>query len=185
MAYQLLFVCLGNICRSPSAENIANHLIQKADLTGKIVCDSAGTSSYHLGSPPDRRMNAAATKRGIKLEGRARQFTPLDFEKFDLILAMDRQNYQDILYLDCKFFNVKWFKNIVIGTQFQPLQFVLAGGLCRKHNYRDMAGTLIIFEFFTQCHTIHPGHHYVRNDDIRHGRLRFFQSFNTIPGFND
>ncbi|AFZ33760.1 protein tyrosine phosphatase [Stanieria cyanosphaera PCC 7437] len=100
MAYKLLFVCLGNICRSPSAENITNHLIQEAGLVGKIVCDSAGTSSYHIGSPPDRRMTAAATKRGIKLQGRARQFQPLDFEKFDLILAMDKQNYQDILYLD-------------------------------------------------------------------------------------
>jgi protein-tyrosine phosphatase len=100
MAYKLLFVCLGNICRSPSAENITNHLIQEAGLTGKIVCDSAGTSSYHIGSPPDRRMNMAASKRGIKLEGRARQFKPFDFEKFDLILAMDKQNYQDILYLD-------------------------------------------------------------------------------------
>jgi protein-tyrosine phosphatase len=100
MAYKLLFVCLGNICRSPSAENITNHLIQEAGLVGKIICDSAGTSSYHIGSPPDRRMTAAATKRGIKLQGRARQFQPLDFEKFDLILAMDKQNYQDILYLD-------------------------------------------------------------------------------------
>jgi len=98
--YKLLFVCLGNICRSPSAENIMRHLIEKEGLSDKIVCDSAGTASYHLGEPPDRRMKAAAEKRGIKLEGKARQFQPSDFEKYDLILAMDRDNYWSLVSLD-------------------------------------------------------------------------------------
>jgi protein-tyrosine phosphatase len=100
MTYKLLFVCLGNICRSPSAENIMNQTIERADLQDKIVCDSAGTSSYHIGAAPDRRMNVAAQKQGITLLGRARQLQPSDLERFDLILAMDRENYQDILYLD-------------------------------------------------------------------------------------
>ncbi|NER22373.1 MAG: low molecular weight phosphotyrosine protein phosphatase [Symploca sp. SIO1B1] len=100
MPYKLLFVCLGNICRSPSAENIMNHLIEEAGLSDSIVCDSAGTSSYHIGSSPDRRMAAAAKNRGIILKGQARQFQQSDFEAFDLILAMDRDNYQDILFLD-------------------------------------------------------------------------------------
>lgn len=101
MPYKLLFVCLGNICRSPSAENIMNHLIEQAGLSDSILCDSAGTSSYHVGSPPDRRMSAAAaTKLGIKLRGRARQFQKSDFQDFDLILAMDRENYENILTLD-------------------------------------------------------------------------------------
>ncbi|WP_100900465.1 low molecular weight protein-tyrosine-phosphatase [Nostoc flagelliforme] len=101
MAYKLLFVCLGNICRSPSAENIMNHLIEQAGLSEHILCDSAGTSSYHVGSPPDRRMSAAAaTKLGIKLRGRARQFQKSDFQDFDLILAMDQENYENILTLD-------------------------------------------------------------------------------------
>ena len=100
MTYKLLFVCLGNICRSPSAENIMNHLISEADLTDKIVCDSAGTSGYHVGAPPDRRMNAAAIARGIELQGKSRKLTPSDLQQFDLILAMDRENYQDIVYLD-------------------------------------------------------------------------------------
>ncbi|MDZ8034243.1 MAG: low molecular weight protein-tyrosine-phosphatase [Nostoc sp. DedQUE08] len=101
MPYKLLFVCLGNICRSPSAENIMNHLIEQAGLSEHILCDSAGTSSYHVGSPPDRRMSAAAaTKLGIKLRGRARQFEKSDFQDFDLILAMDRENYDNILTLD-------------------------------------------------------------------------------------
>ncbi|MDF5710056.1 MAG: low molecular weight phosphotyrosine protein phosphatase [Nostoc sp. S4] len=101
MSYKLLFVCLGNICRSPSAENIMNHLIEQADLREHILCDSAGTSSYHIGNPPDRRMSAAAAiKLGIKLRGQARQFEKSDFQHFDLILAMDRENYEDILTLD-------------------------------------------------------------------------------------
>lgn len=98
--YKLLFVCLGNICRSPSAENIMRYLIEKEGLSDQIVCDSAGTASYHLGEPPDRRMKAAAEKRGIKLEGKARQFQPSDFEKYDLILAMDRDNYWSLVSLD-------------------------------------------------------------------------------------
>ncbi|MCY7278728.1 MAG: low molecular weight phosphotyrosine protein phosphatase [Phormidesmis sp. CAN_BIN44] len=97
---KLLFVCLGNICRSPSAENIMNHLIRQAGLENKIQCDSAGTSSYHIGSAPDRRMNVAAKLRGIELVGHARQFTKADFEEFDLILAMDRENYENICALD-------------------------------------------------------------------------------------
>ncbi|MFO8038142.1 MAG: low molecular weight protein-tyrosine-phosphatase [Sodalinema sp.] len=100
MAYHLLFVCLGNICRSPSAENIMRHLVAEAGLEDKIVCDSAGTSSYHIGSPPDARMRSAAKKRGIQLVGQARQFIPADFEQFDLILAMDRENYAGIMALD-------------------------------------------------------------------------------------
>jgi protein-tyrosine phosphatase len=100
MAYKLLFVCLGNICRSPSAENIMTHLLDQRGLSSQIRCDSAGTSSYHIGSPPDRRMTAAALQRGIAMRGQARQFKRTDFEQFDLILAMDDENYEDILALD-------------------------------------------------------------------------------------
>lgn len=98
--YKLLFVCLGNICRSPSAEGIMNHLIREQQLGDQIQCDSAGTSSYHIGSAPDRRMTAAAKRQGIVLAGQARQFEAEDFERFDLILAMDKENYQNILRLD-------------------------------------------------------------------------------------
>jgi protein-tyrosine phosphatase len=97
---KLLFVCLGNICRSPSAENIMNYLIEQKGLQNQIVCDSAGTASYHIGKPADRRMAAAAQRRGIPLLGSARQFSPIDFEKFNLILAMDQANYEDIVALD-------------------------------------------------------------------------------------
>jgi protein-tyrosine phosphatase len=98
--YKLLFVCLGNICRSPSAENIMRHLIEQAGLDHQIQCDSAGTSSYHIGSPPDRRMTAAAKLQGIDLVGQARQFEAADLATFDLILAMDRDNYETIQLCD-------------------------------------------------------------------------------------
>ena len=96
---KLLFVCLGNICRSPSAENIMNHLIAEARID-EIECDSAGTSDYHISHPPDRRMVTAANKRNIPMSGYSRQFTRADFTNFDLILAMDRENYDNILALD-------------------------------------------------------------------------------------
>ncbi len=97
---KILFVCLGNICRSPAAENIMNDLIKKANLGDRLSCDSAGTAGYHIGSPPDARMSAAGLRRGITFQGKARQFTRADFSDFDLILAMDRENYRDILRLD-------------------------------------------------------------------------------------
>ncbi|MGB3311675.1 MAG: low molecular weight protein-tyrosine-phosphatase [Nodosilinea sp.] len=100
MTTRLLFVCLGNICRSPSAENIMNHLIAQRQLGDRVVCDSAGTASYHVGSCPDRRMTQAAKTKGIDLIGQARQFDVTDFDRFDYILAMDQQNYRDIMALD-------------------------------------------------------------------------------------
>lgn len=77
-----------------------NHLLAQKGLRDQIICDSAGTSSYHIGSSPDSRMCKAALKRGVKMIGKARQFEKADFEEFDLILAMDRHNYRDILSLD-------------------------------------------------------------------------------------
>lgn len=100
MSYKILFVCLGNICRSPAAENIMNHLISQASLNNQIICDSAGTAGYHIGSPPDRRMTMAAKNRQVEMIGAARKLTVDDLANFDLILAMDGENYQDILSLD-------------------------------------------------------------------------------------
>lgn len=97
MTVKLLFVCLGNICRSPSAEGIMNHLIQQAGLGEQIICDSAGTSGYHICEPPDPRMTAAARKQGISLTGHSRKVEPADFERFDLILVMDRDNHRTLL----------------------------------------------------------------------------------------
>ena len=89
---RLLFVCLGNICRSPTAEGVMRSLVAREGLEGQIALDSAGTGAWHLDSAPDARARAAAAERGIELSGRARQVQPEDFETFDLVLAMDREN---------------------------------------------------------------------------------------------
>jgi protein-tyrosine phosphatase len=93
---RLLFVCMGNICRSPTAEGVMRHLVREAGLEDEIVIDSAGTGGWHAGDAPDRRATAAARARGVTLEGAARQITVDDFEDFDLLLAMDRDNLEGI-----------------------------------------------------------------------------------------
>lgn len=93
---RLLFVCLGNICRSPTAEGVMRSLVERAGLTGRIELDSAGTGAWHVGSPPDARARAVAGARGIELSGAARQVHPEDFLRFDLLLAMDRSNLRDL-----------------------------------------------------------------------------------------
>ncbi len=90
---RILFVCMGNICRSPTAEGVFKHLVKEAGLSGNIESDSAGTHDYHIGSPPDSRSQAAASQRGYDLSPlRARQITAQDFADFDYVLAMDEAN---------------------------------------------------------------------------------------------
>ena len=92
MTQKLLFVCLGNICRSPAAEGVFLHLIKTRGLEDQFLVDSAGTGSWHVGNPADRRMQAAANRRGIQLPSRARQIDLNDLETFDLVLTMDQDN---------------------------------------------------------------------------------------------
>ena len=89
---KLLFVCLGNICRSPAAEGVFLHLLKERELENQFVVDSAGTGSWHVGNPADRRMQAAASRRGILLPSRARQIRLDDLSTFDLVLTMDDAN---------------------------------------------------------------------------------------------
>lgn len=96
---RVLFVCMGNICRSPAGENVMRHLIQQAGVEDRFELDSAGTISMHVGNPPDPRMTEATENRNIAVTGRARQVKAIDFERFDWILAMDEDNYQDLLHL--------------------------------------------------------------------------------------
>ena len=91
---RVLFVCLGNICRSPTAEGVFRHLVRSVRLEGQIEIDSAGTHAYHIGESPDPRAQAAAGRRGIDLRNlRGRQTTREDFHEFDYVIAMDRENY--------------------------------------------------------------------------------------------
>jgi len=97
---RVLFVCMGNICRSPLAEGVFRRMLEGTGLTDKIYVDSAGTHSYHIGAPPDTRSQATAMRRGIDLRGiRARQVTVADFTEFDYVLAMDRDNFEHLLGL--------------------------------------------------------------------------------------
>jgi protein-tyrosine phosphatase len=96
---RLLFVCLGNICRSPTAEGVMRHLLVEEGLAEAVEIDSAGTGDWHVGHEPDHRSAGAAAGRGIELTGQARQVAHADFESYDLILAMDRSNHDDLLAL--------------------------------------------------------------------------------------
>ncbi|MCQ2370843.1 MAG: low molecular weight phosphotyrosine protein phosphatase [Akkermansia sp.] len=96
--FRVLFVCLGNICRSPAAEMIFNALLAERGLQGRIRCDSCGVAAYHVGQKPDSRMLAALKRAGIPYNGhRGRQFSPADFDAFDLIIPQDTTNREDIL----------------------------------------------------------------------------------------
>jgi protein-tyrosine phosphatase len=94
---RLCFVCLGNICRSPTAHGVFLRLAEERGIRERVVTDSAGTSSYHIGERPDSRSQNAARRRGFDLPGVGRQFTVDDFERFDLVLAMDRSNHDALL----------------------------------------------------------------------------------------
>ncbi len=93
---RVLFVCLGNICRSPTAEAVMANLVDEAGLADAFELDSAGTGAWHVGSPPDERATAAAAARGVAMRGSARQVNVEDFEAFDLLLAMDVANLRDL-----------------------------------------------------------------------------------------
>lgn len=89
---RICFVCLGNICRSPTAHGVMARLVADAGLGDVVAIDSAGTGAYHVGELPDPRSRSAAARRGLDLAHRARQFVAADFDRFDLVLAMDEQN---------------------------------------------------------------------------------------------
>ena len=97
---KILFVCMGNICRSPVAEGIFLHLVKERGWQDRFEVDSAGIGDWHVGHDADSRSQAVALKHGIVLTCRARQVaSPEDFENFDLLLAMDRQNFRDLIHL--------------------------------------------------------------------------------------
>lgn len=96
---KILFVCFGNICRSPAAEAIMNTFLKKESLTGQITCDSAGTSEHHAGHPADPRMIKQAKIKGHNIESISRTFEKEDFNQFDWIITMDDHNYESVLSL--------------------------------------------------------------------------------------
>ncbi|MCP9917222.1 low molecular weight protein-tyrosine-phosphatase [Cyanobium sp. ATX 6F1] len=96
MTQRILFVCLGNICRSPAAEGIFLHLLDLTEFKSNYLVDSAGTGAWHVGNDADKRMRAAAAKRGVNLLSKARQITEDDLMNFDRILTMDQENFKQV-----------------------------------------------------------------------------------------
>jgi protein-tyrosine phosphatase len=94
---RICFVCLGNICRSPTAEAVMRHLVATEKLGDRIAVESAGTGDWHVGGTRDRRSRAVSEARGIPLSGTARQFTAADFDRYDHVIAMDGSNRDDLL----------------------------------------------------------------------------------------
>jgi protein-tyrosine phosphatase len=94
--YKICFVCLGNICRSPTAEGIFQHLIDERDLSDYFEVDSAGTSAYHIGESANSKSQRTANEHGITLHSKARQFKQFDLDYFDLVLAMDDENFGNV-----------------------------------------------------------------------------------------
>ena len=118
---KVLFVCLGNICRSPAAEAVMNDLIEKNNLTEKIKVDSAGIIAYHEGEKADSRMINAAEERGYKVTSIARKFNPQkDFDEFDYIITMDDENFEELNSLDSRSkFKNKIYKMISFLNQYE------------------------------------------------------------------
>lgn len=94
--HTVLFICLGNICRSPAAEGIMKSLVEKAGLSDEFEIDSAGIGSWHVGQLPDSRMRKCGAEHGYRFDSHARQFQRSDFQRFDTIVAMDNENYRAI-----------------------------------------------------------------------------------------
>ena len=98
--HRLLFICLGNICRSPAAEGVMKAKVHAANLDEQFFIDSAGIGNWHAGQLPDSRMRERGARRGYRLDSRARQIRQTDFDDFDLLLVMDHENYGDLSDFD-------------------------------------------------------------------------------------
>ena len=128
---RILFVCMGNICRSPTVEGVFRRLAQERAPHLPLEIDSAGTHDYHVGEPPDSRAVSAAARRGIDLRGlRARQVSDADFERFDLILAMDRLNYVTLVERAPEEFRerIRLFMEFAVGREVDDVPDPYYGG---------------------------------------------------------
>ncbi len=116
----LLFVCLGNICRSPVAEGVFRQLVAEAGLSDKIQCDSAGVASYHIGQLPDLRTRQNALTHGLTLTHRARRMTGEDLAQFDYIIAMDESNFEAVMKLSQRSVGLVHDDTVFLLREFDP-----------------------------------------------------------------
>jgi len=115
--YKINFVCLGNICRSPTAEGVFQHLVDEAGLSSYFEIDSSGTGAWHVGQPANSKSQAIAQQRGVVLHSRARKIVPSDLEYFDLTVAMDFSNHSDIISMSHK---AEHHDSVVMLRDFDP-----------------------------------------------------------------
>ena len=123
---RILFVCLGNIIRSPLAEHMFTHLAEKAGVADKYYVDSAGTSAYHIGEKPDSRMRRVAAQNGLQYDGRAKQFQEDDYDRFDFIIPQDQDNLRNLRWLargpadEAKLFTMRTFDPLGSSNEGVP-----------------------------------------------------------------
>ena len=160
---KVLFVCLGNICRSPTAEGVFRHIVRSARLERQIEVDSAGTHAYHIGDSPDPRAQAAAARRGIDLGGlRGRQATAEDFHEFDYVIAMDRENYAT-LQSRCPptlHYKIRLFMEFAPQYEQDEVPDPYFGGIAGFDRVLDMiedAATGLLREIRAQWHSVQSG----------------------------
>lgn len=115
--FHICFVCLGNICRSPTAEGIFQHLVNERGLQSYFYIDSAGTAAYHSGEPANSKSREVADQHGIALNSRARKFDSNDFDEFDMILAMDHENFENLQKMDL---HQKYSDKLFLMREFDP-----------------------------------------------------------------
>lgn len=134
----VIFVCLGNICRSPTGEGVLKHLIEQNGFEDRIFVDSAGTIGYHEGNRADRRMREHAAKRGYDLQSRSRKIQKADLERFDLVLAMDSQNLTDIMEIDHEADNVRLLSDFLDDSWPRDVPDPYYGGAAGFETVLDM-----------------------------------------------
>jgi len=142
--FKICFVCLGNICRSPTAEGVFQHLAEKQNLNSFFEIDSAGTSAYHTGEKANSKSRTTARKHGVTLHSRARRFEAADLEYFDLILAMDKENLANIKQLDSKGTHAE---KIGMLRDFDPLP----GDNVPDPYYGGLQGFENVFQIVERC----------------------------------
>ena len=127
---KILFVCLGNICRSPAAEAVFKNLVQEAGLENRFEIDSAGTGDWHVGKQADPRMRKAASELGFNITSRGRQVSGADFQNFDLIIAMDSRNYNNLVPLQTAMDRAKLiqFRELMTTQQIEGVPDPYYGG---------------------------------------------------------